>query len=281
MSTPTKSDARSKASIRLAVAADVPAVARVIDDAYGHYIPRLGRPPAPMLDDHAARVSAGVLWVMEDGGTIVGIVVLLPQTDHLLLDNIAVVPERQGRGLGRRLLGFAEAEAVRRGYTEIRLYTNALMTENRCLYASVGYEETGVGTESGYERVFMRKQLVAAAPDVTLPVRKQLEAYNARDIDAFMQWWADDCSYYEFPSRLLAKGAAEIRRRHVSRFQEPNLFGRLTNRLCVANLVVDQEIVTRTFPTGPGEVDVIAIYEVERGKIAKAWFKSGPPRPIT
>jgi hypothetical protein len=113
---------------------------------------------------------------------------------------------------------------------------------------------------------------------VVHPVQKQLEAYNARDIDGFMQWWADDCQYYEFPSRLLADGAAEIRERHMVRFRELNLFGRLVNRLSVANLVIDQEIVTRMFPEGPGEVDVIAIYEVVNDKIAKAWFKQGPPR---
>lgn len=111
-----------------------------------------------------------------------------------------------------------------------------------------------------------------------LPVQKQLEAYNARDIENFMQWWADDCQYYEFPSRLLASGAAEIRERHVARFKEPNLHGALVKRIAVANMVVDQETVTRTFPDGPGEVDVVAIYEVEDGRIAKAWFKMGPPR---
>lgn len=114
--------------------------------------------------------------------------------------------------------------------------------------------------------------------DTVFPVQKQLEAYNAHDIDAFMEWWADDAQYYEFPSRLLANGAAEIRERHAVRFREPNLFGWLSNRLSVGNLVVDQETVTRTFPEGPGEVDVIAIYEVENGKIAKAWFKLGTPR---
>jgi hypothetical protein len=114
--------------------------------------------------------------------------------------------------------------------------------------------------------------------DTVLPVEKQLEAYNAHDIDSFMEWWAEDAQYYEFPSRLLANGAAEIRERHVVRFREPNLFGRLINRLSVANLVIDQETVTRAFPEGPGEVDVIAIYEVENGKIAKAWFKLGTPR---
>jgi hypothetical protein len=117
------------------------------------------------------------------------------------------------------------------------------------------------------------------APTATeLPVQKQLDAYNARDIDAFMAWWSDDCEYYEFPTRLLASGAAQIRERHVARFKEPNLFGKLIKRSVVDNLVVDQEIVTRTFADGIGEVDVLAIYQIEHGKIAKAWFKMGSPR---
>ncbi len=109
-------------------------------------------------------------------------------------------------------------------------------------------------------------------------VQQQLEAYNARDIDAFMQWWAEDCCYSGFPDQLLAKGTAEIRERHLIRFREPNLHGRLITRLSVGNLVIDQEVVTRTFPESPGEIDVIAIYEVQEGKISKAWFKMGKPR---
>jgi ribosomal protein S18 acetylase RimI-like enzyme len=114
--------------------------------------------------------------------------------------------------------------------------------------------------------------------DIELPVRKQLEAYKARDIDAFMQCWTDDCEYHAFPSQLIASGTRAIRERHLIRFTEPNLFANLVNRLCVGNVVVDQEIVSRTFPEGPGEVDVIAIYEIDRGKIARAWFKMGAPR---
>jgi hypothetical protein len=114
--------------------------------------------------------------------------------------------------------------------------------------------------------------------DTVLPVQKQLEAYSAHGIDAFMESRADNAQYYEFPARLLASGAAEIRERHVVRFQETNLLGRLINRLAVANLVVDQETVIADVPEGPGEVDVIAIYEVENGKIAKAWFKLETPK---
>lgn len=113
-----------------------------------------------MLEDYSARIAEGVVWVIEEGTTIVGILVLLPKPDHLLLDNIAIVPSRQGLGFGRRLLVFAEAEALRQGYREIRLYTHETMTENQRLYAAIGYAETGRGTEAGYERVFMRKQLV-------------------------------------------------------------------------------------------------------------------------
>jgi len=114
--------------------------------------------------------------------------------------------------------------------------------------------------------------------DPAFPVQMQLDAYNKRDIEAFMMWWADDCQYYEFPSKLLASGAAEIRERHLARFQEADLFGRLLNRIVLGNLVVDHETVTRNFPEGRGELDVVAMYEIADGKIAKAWFKMGPRR---
>ena len=112
-----------------------------------------------MLDDYNARISEGVAWVIEEASAMAGVIVLLPRPEYLLLDNIAVAPARQGSGLGRRLLAFAEAEAVRRGYREIRLYTHRTMTENQRLYAAIGYKETGRGTQAGYERVFMRKRL--------------------------------------------------------------------------------------------------------------------------
>jgi ribosomal protein S18 acetylase RimI-like enzyme len=145
--------------IRAATTADVPAISDIVDQAYRHYIARMGKPPGPMLDDYTARVSEGVVWVLEERAVIAGIVVLLPMTNYLLLDNIAVSPTHQGLGLGRRLLVFAEAEPLRRGYSEIRLYTHQTMVENQRLYASIGYEETGRGTEAGYDRVFMSKQL--------------------------------------------------------------------------------------------------------------------------
>lgn len=157
--TDEQEDTAGEPRIRAATAADVPVIVQIVEQAYRHYIPRIGKPPGPMLDDYDARVSEGVVWVIGERPSIAGIIVLLPRPEYLLLDNIAVAPARQGSGLGRRLLAFAEAEAVRRGYREIRLYTHQTMTENQRLYAAIGYEETGRGTEAGYERVFMRKRL--------------------------------------------------------------------------------------------------------------------------
>jgi hypothetical protein len=116
------------------------------------------------------------------------------------------------------------------------------------------------------------------ASDPAYPVARQLDAYNDRDIGAFMAWWADDCQYYAFPNDLLASGAEAIRARHIERFKEPDLYGRLLNRMVMGNMIVDHETVTRNFPEGKGEVDVIAIYEVAEGKIVKAWFRMGERR---
>ncbi|HTV87634.1 MAG TPA: GNAT family N-acetyltransferase [Stellaceae bacterium] len=132
-----------------------------MNGAYAVYIPRIGKPPGPMLDDYAQLIAAGAVSVLEEpAGTVAAIVVLSPKPDHLLLDNIAVRPERQGRGLGRRLIEFAEAEARRRGFAELRLYTHEKMVENIAIYRRLGFVETGRAEEAGYDRVFMRKPLV-------------------------------------------------------------------------------------------------------------------------
>jgi ribosomal protein S18 acetylase RimI-like enzyme len=150
----------SEASIRRAEARDRAAVETIVHDAYAHYIARIGKKPGPMLDDYAALIGAGAVSVLDEpGGGVAGIIVLLPKSDHLLLDNIAVRSDRQGQGLGRRLIAFAEAEARRLGYDELRLYTHVTMIENIALYSQLGFGETSRGRDAGYERVFMSKRL--------------------------------------------------------------------------------------------------------------------------
>lgn len=144
-------------SIREAAPADIARVRRIVDQAYDKYVPRIGGRPGPMLDDYALRQAEGTLWVLEEDGTIAGIVVLIGKADHLLIDNIAVAPDRQGKGLGRMLLDFAAAEAARRSYREMRLYTHARMTENFELYRRLGWQEYARGTADGFDRIFMLK----------------------------------------------------------------------------------------------------------------------------
>jgi ribosomal protein S18 acetylase RimI-like enzyme len=143
--------------IRPAQPADRAAVEAIVAAAYSVYLERVGKPPGPMLDDYAGLIDAGAISVFETDGAIAALIVLLPKPDHLLLDNVAVRPDRQGQGLGRRLVAFAESEARRLGYSELRLYTHVTMTENIALYTRLGFSETGRGHEAGYDRVFMTK----------------------------------------------------------------------------------------------------------------------------
>ena len=146
--------------IRRAEPADRAAVEAIVNAAYSVYVDRIGKPPGPMLDDYARLIGGGAVSVFEaPDGVLAALIVLLPKPDHLLLDNIAVRPDRQGQGLGRRLIAFAEREARRLGHAELRLYTHAMMTENIALYLRLGFEETGRGRQAGYDRVFMRKRL--------------------------------------------------------------------------------------------------------------------------
>lgn len=144
--------------VRLATDADLAAIERLVADAYSAWIPRIGRRPAPMDDDYGALIAAGQVHVA-GADTVLGLLVLIPEPDTLLLDNIAVAPSAQGQGIGRLLLGFAENEAKRLALPAIRLYTNEKMTENIALYLRHGFVETHRARQAGHNRVFMRKAL--------------------------------------------------------------------------------------------------------------------------
>jgi ribosomal protein S18 acetylase RimI-like enzyme len=146
-------------SVRPAREGDEDAIRVLVRRAYAMYVPRMGKEPGPMVDDYAARVRQGAAYVLERDGAICGALVLLDFPGYMLLDNVAIDPACQGRGLGRILIAFAEGEALRRGYREIRLYTHETMTENIAMYPRLGYEESHRVTEKGFARVYMRKKI--------------------------------------------------------------------------------------------------------------------------
>jgi ribosomal protein S18 acetylase RimI-like enzyme len=145
--------------LRIATVADLAAVQAVVSAAYAHYVKRIGQLPGPMRDDYALLISKGHVHVLEHAGDVKGILVLVPEDDALLLDNVAVVPGAQGSGLGRKMLAFAERTAREMGYPSVRLYTHEMMTENLALYARIGYRETHRGEANGLRRVYMSKAL--------------------------------------------------------------------------------------------------------------------------
>lgn len=106
-------------------------------------------------------------------------------------------------------------------------------------------------------------------------IQKQLDAYNARDLETLLKIYAEDAQMFEHPAKLLATGSAELRQRFMTRLKEPNLNAKLRQRIVMGSTVIDYEEVKRTFPEGEGTIELIMIYQVQDGRIAKAWTIAG------
>ncbi len=112
-------------------------------------------------------------------------------------------------------------------------------------------------------------------------IQRQLDAYNAKDIDAWLDTYAADAKQYVLHGECVASGHAAIRVRTLPRFSEPDLFANLLSRTVIGNIVVDHEIVTRNFPEGKGTVELVCIYEVENDRIYRASFQFGEKKIST
>jgi putative hydrolase of HD superfamily len=106
-------------------------------------------------------------------------------------------------------------------------------------------------------------------------VQAQLDAFNAKDIDALMRAYAPDAEQFSLHGERLATGHEEIRPRYVARFAEPDLHARLLSRTVMGKFVTDLELITRNFPEGVGALEMLCIYEVEEGRIRRASFAPG------
>jgi len=142
--------------IRSAVMADCAAVEEVVHAAYAPWIEIIGAQPLPMVADYAELIRSGRVWVLDP---IEGLIVLVPEGGVLLIDNVAVSPAAQGRGLGRFLLAFAEDHACSLGLDTLRLYTNEKMTSNIARYERLGYVAVDREDINGRHAVHMRKHL--------------------------------------------------------------------------------------------------------------------------
>lgn len=146
-------------TLRLATPAELGVVSALTDAAYERYVAPIGRKPQPMTTDYAPMIAQGQVWLLEVDGQPAGLIVLHDEEDRLLIYSVAVHPQFQKRGFGRRLLDFAEQQSARAGYSVVRLYTNAVMTENIALYGRVGYVEIGRESYPGGAIVHMEKEI--------------------------------------------------------------------------------------------------------------------------
>ena len=147
--------------LRRAVMADAPAIRRLTRDAYAKWVPVIGREPKPMTADYVAALRNHRIDLLHLDGKLAALIETILEVDHLLIENVAVSPTLQGRGLGRKLMAHAEQLAVSQGQTEIRLYTNKMFAENVQLYRKLGYRVDREEAFSGGIVVHMSKQIQA------------------------------------------------------------------------------------------------------------------------
>jgi ribosomal protein S18 acetylase RimI-like enzyme len=143
--------------MRRAEAADLDHVVGLTRAAYAIH-EGLDRPPLPVSEDYTPRIARGEIWL---AGTD-GLIVLETHPDHLLIFSVAVRPEAQGKGVGHRLMAFAEERAKAAGLSEIRLYTNGRWERNILIYQRLGYAVTARRenpARPGWILVDMAKQL--------------------------------------------------------------------------------------------------------------------------
>jgi GNAT superfamily N-acetyltransferase len=146
-------------TLHRAEAADAEAIRDCAIAAFSVYLPRLPIVPLPMSKDYASAIELQQVWVAADAAEIAAALVLDITDEGFLVDVIAVQPRHQGSGAGRALLELAEREALRQGFDSIYLFTNEKMSENRALYARIGYVEYRRLVLEKRTRVFLRKAL--------------------------------------------------------------------------------------------------------------------------
>ena len=147
-------------SLRRAVATDASAVLALTRMAYAKWVPLIGREPKPMTADYERAVAEHIIDLWEEGGELLALIEMIPEADCLLVENIAVRPGLQGKGIGDKLLHHAERLALSLGFDNVRLYTNAAFQSNLQFYARRGYEEfQRVAVAPGSVVVHMRRRI--------------------------------------------------------------------------------------------------------------------------
>ena len=144
---------------RSAAPADAAAIEAIVRVAYAKWVPVIGREPLPMRADYDKAVREHQFELAIEDGRIVGLIETIAHDDHIWIENVAVTPEAQGRGIGRQLLDSAERTAVEAGLRELRLLTNGAFKANVSLYKRQGYAVDREEPFMNGTTVYMSKRL--------------------------------------------------------------------------------------------------------------------------
>jgi hypothetical protein len=117
----------------------------------------------------------------------------------------------------------------------------------------------------------MEPMMNVQPPDPAAVAQRQLDAYNAHDLERFVAEYTDDVEVYRMPGNVLAlAGKAAFAAHYASkRFNLPQLHARLVNRIVAGDIVVDHEEITGLSET---TMSAIAVYKVVGDKIKTVWF---------
>ncbi len=149
----------SNFEIRPALSEDAAGIRDLTRAAYAKWVALIGREPLPMQADYQRAVAEHTIDLLIVDGALVGLIETILRPDHLWIENVAVAPERQGRGYGRLLLAHAERRALEAERSEIRLQTNQAFAANLALYAKLAYVIDGAEPFRGGTIVHMSKRI--------------------------------------------------------------------------------------------------------------------------
>jgi len=250
---------------RQAVAADIAGIQHVRGAV------RENRLVSIVITDEQVRAAiedTGRGWVVETEGRVVAFAIGNANDGNIWA--LFVHPDHERRGHGRRLHDAMVGWLWSRGLERLWL-TTAPATRAQSFYEAAGW--TRVPHSDPRElRYELRRDPAAAL------VQRQLDAYNAKDIDALLATYAPDAEQFAIHGERLARGHAQMRERFLARFAEPDLHARLVSRKVIDAFVIDHEVITRNFPEGRGTLEMLCIYEVRDGLIRKATFVAGNAR---
>lgn len=214
-------------------------------------------------------------WTAWEEGELLGCVALKLHSAKLgEIKSMRTAPAARGKGFGRVLLQHLEQEAKQLGLVELYLETGSMdfFLPARRLYESAGFVHCGPFADYTEDALstYMMKNLQTAA-DVAEPVQRQLLAYNAKDLAAFVRCYHPDILVYRMPNTTPAlQGLAAFSQFYASeRFGNAALHAEVLSRQVIGNKVLDHERISGLLDT-PYEVAVV--YEVKHGLITTVWF---------